>query len=388
MSLIKLNLNKEQSVKSVSATKPQLANAAILFGKNAAVIIKRLEELVKIKELDTSKLSALLDVLKDEDATQSLAKKAAGKTLVTAVRNLYKAKTLVATINALRAIKIKPAAGNAVAATTKRGAAKQLSAVDQSAIGDVTAASLRKMTHAQRVAFTNKLVHILGLEKLTYGIDNRGESFKSKPGDEWEMDGHVGQLSVHLTFDDPYNGTSKGKWILSLNTGVDDKSFAFNDFEGIKAAINKNHGKTPVASATNVNVHSMVEFGNLFDEDDGDDVLAGKRIAKFSGLKKIPPRAIGGMGDNGSGDSFYFYTSSPDGPNTAIIFGESADMKFSYKDIMGKGKFTVASVKFGEHIEEVVHGHPDNRKAKQLGTFNDFDKAFAAFVAAVKGTAK
>lgn len=246
MSLIKLNTEAEQTVTSVSATtKPQQANAAILFGKNATVILKRLDELVKIKELDTSKLEAILDLLKDAAATEAYAKKAAGKSLVTAVRNLYKAKTLVATINALRAIKIKPTATNAVASTGKRGAAKQISAVDQSAIGDVTVAGLRKMTHAQRVAFTNKLVHILGLEELTYGIDNRGESFKSKPGDEWEMEGHVGQLGVHLTFDDPYNGKSKGKWILSLNTGVDDKSFAFDDFEGIKAAINKNHGKTP-----------------------------------------------------------------------------------------------------------------------------------------------
>ncbi|QYW03822.1 hypothetical protein pEaSNUABM46_00179 [Erwinia phage pEa_SNUABM_46] len=276
MSLIKLNLDKASSVKSVSATKPQQANAAILFGKNAAVLVKRLEELVKIKELDTTNLSTLLDVLKDEAATESLAKKASGKTLVTAVRNLYKAKTLVATINALRAIKIKPTAGNAVAAKPARGV----------------------------------------------------------------------------------------------------------------AATNARSGKAAGSAATGVVVHTMDQFGNLFEPDDGDDVLAGKRIAKFSGLKKVPPRAIGGMGDNGSGDFFYFYTSSPDGPNTAIVFGESANMKFSYKDIMGKGTFTVASVKFGEHIEEVVHGHPDNRKATQLGKFNDFDSAFAAFVAAVKGTAK
>ncbi|QYW03139.1 hypothetical protein pEaSNUABM13_00180 [Erwinia phage pEa_SNUABM_13] len=274
MSLIKLNFDKEQTVKSESATKPQLANAAILFGKNAAVIIKRLEELVKIKELDTSKLSTMLELLKDEDATQSLAKKAAGKTLVTAVRNLYKAKTLVATINALRAIKIKPAAGNAVAATTKRGV----------------------------------------------------------------------------------------------------------------AATNAKSGKAAGSAASGVVVHTMEQFQTLFEPDDGDDVLSGKRIAKFSGLKKVPGSAIGGMADDGSSDSFYFYTPSPDGPNTAIIFGESADMKFSYKDLIGKGRFTVASVKFGEHIEDVVHGNPEDRKAKQLGTFNDFDKAFAAFVAGVQST--
>lgn len=119
MSLI--NLKDTGEVPSVSAVnKTQQANGAVLFGKNATVILKRLDELVKIKELDTSKLEAILDVLKDADATTALAKKAAGKNLVTAVKNLYKAKTLVATINALRAIKIKPTAGNITPAKTTR----------------------------------------------------------------------------------------------------------------------------------------------------------------------------------------------------------------------------------------------------------------------------
>lgn len=98
------------TVVSVSAAnKKQVANAEILFGKNAKVLIKKIDELVKIKELDTAKLSAILDLLNDTDATTAFAKKAAGKNLVTAVKNLYKAKTLVAVINGLRAIKIKPA---------------------------------------------------------------------------------------------------------------------------------------------------------------------------------------------------------------------------------------------------------------------------------------
>lgn len=119
MSLITMKDTDE--VPSVSAVnKTQQANGAILFGKNATVILKRLAELIKIKELDTSKLEAILDVLADADATTALAKKAAGKNLVTAVKNLYKAKTLVATINALRAIKIKPTAGNITPAKTTR----------------------------------------------------------------------------------------------------------------------------------------------------------------------------------------------------------------------------------------------------------------------------
>lgn len=107
--------NNTDSLISLSAVnKKQTSNAAILFGKNAAVLIKRLDELVKVKELDTAKIEAILDMLNDEDATTAYAKKAAGKNLATAVKNLYKAKTLVATINALRAIKIKVTAPNDV----------------------------------------------------------------------------------------------------------------------------------------------------------------------------------------------------------------------------------------------------------------------------------
>lgn len=118
MSLIKFDFSDADKIVSTSAiTKVQTANGPLLFGKNSAVILKRLDELVKIKELDTSKLSAILDLLTDEAATTAYAKKAAGKNLATAVKNLYKAKTLVATINGLRAIKIKPAAANAVTPT-------------------------------------------------------------------------------------------------------------------------------------------------------------------------------------------------------------------------------------------------------------------------------
>lgn len=117
--------NNTDSLISLSAiNKKQTANAAILFGKNAAVLIKRLDELVKVKELDTAKIEAILDMLNDEDATTAYAKKAAGKNLVTAVKNLYKAKTLVATINALRAIKIKLTDPNKVTAVKPEKVAK------------------------------------------------------------------------------------------------------------------------------------------------------------------------------------------------------------------------------------------------------------------------
>ena len=113
-----LRMNSGAVVSISAANKKQVANASILFGKNAAVFIKRIDELVKIKELDTGKLSAILDLLKDEEATAAYAKKASGRSLVTAMAALYKAKTLVATINGLRGLKIKPTVANAASTTT------------------------------------------------------------------------------------------------------------------------------------------------------------------------------------------------------------------------------------------------------------------------------
>ncbi|QZE59081.1 hypothetical protein MPK64_gp178 [Erwinia phage pEa_SNUABM_16] len=110
--MYEMTMNSGAVVSVSAATKAQVANAEILFGKNAKVLIKRIDELVKIKELDTSKLEAILDILKDTEATNAFVKKAAGKNAVTAIKNLYKAKTLVATINGLRAIKIKVTAPN------------------------------------------------------------------------------------------------------------------------------------------------------------------------------------------------------------------------------------------------------------------------------------
>ncbi|AQT28648.1 hypothetical protein YOLOSWAG_169 [Erwinia phage vB_EamM_Yoloswag] len=102
---------------------------------------------------------------------------------------------------------------------------------------------LRNMTHTQRVTFTKKLAQVLGADSLVYGIDNSGESFKSKPGEEWEIDGHVGTNSLHISFDDPYNGTDKGKWIITPGDGSDSKSFTANDFDGMRAFIHNKKRK-------------------------------------------------------------------------------------------------------------------------------------------------
>lgn len=185
------------SVVSLSAvTKAQATNAEILFGKNAKVLIKRIDELTKIKELDTSKLEAVLDILKDTEATTAFAKKAAGKNAVTAIKNLFKAKTLVATINGLRAIKIKVTAPNAAAkvdvkpepvAKTKgdigiKPARVVATRVNQNAelpkvdLARITPAFMKTVTQAQTDAIADQLSKATGLKFLPIYQETNGQS--------------------------------------------------------------------------------------------------------------------------------------------------------------------------------------------------------------------
>jgi len=385
MSLIKLDLNGG-TVESNSATKAVLASAKIVFGAKGEAIVKRMEEMVKVKELDTSKIDYILDQIKTSSDEELLKwkKTASGKATITSARALVSAKSLIQVINALRSIKvprvatqtglkgtsaptaktrtpvkaehasrtntqkalpkvniasITPKAMNTVSQAQVDSIAAQLTAAigipfrgepveapglssspwhfvalrmhgranpgfgkfhaiyinppyyynkeqstagwsvtaetkdDQLAFGKSmlkpTAAAiakevkrvlklapntkvkqvdmpktykiteLRRMTHTQRVAFTKKLNLVLGLDSLVYGISNNGESFKSEPGEEWEMQGHLGARNVFITFDGPYDNEQTGKWSVSmddLDDGVQE-SFTANDFDAMRSFI-------------------------------------------------------------------------------------------------------------------------------------------------------
>ncbi|WOL24414.1 hypothetical protein fHeYen902_068c [Yersinia phage fHe-Yen9-02] len=100
---------------------------------------------------------------------------------------------------------------------------------------------LRRMNNSQRVTFTKRLMQVLGLDALTYGISNNGIPFTSEPGEPWEMDGHVGSTHVFITFDGPYYTGDTGKWAVSAGE-EEDKDFSVNDFGGMRAHI---HGIKP-----------------------------------------------------------------------------------------------------------------------------------------------
>lgn len=376
MPVINLNLLDTGIEDSTSATKAVLASAKVMFGPKGDAIVTRMEQMVKIKELDTSRIDYVLDMIKtkNDDELRKWKATAQGKSIITSARALVTAKSLVQVINILRQIKVpktvtqtgvkgtagvvaktrtptKPVVaqrtdtqkalpkvnfaavtpkfvGKAsqaqmdslaaqlsdatsltfaativqtngqsapwqllalnpngryisvsidppftfheyagsnewqVSAQTKGGSfafgsplrkptvqalAKEIKsvlgkaantkvkAVDMPKTYKIT--ELRRMTHAQRVAFTKKLTTVLGVDSLVYGIDNSGESFKSQPGEEWEMEGHFGANSLHISFDDPYNGTDKGKWIVTPGDGSDSKTFTANDFDGMRAFI-------------------------------------------------------------------------------------------------------------------------------------------------------
>ncbi|AXG66890.1 hypothetical protein HOU08_gp164 [Dickeya phage vB_DsoM_JA29] len=93
-------------VDSVSATKSQSSNAKILFGARGESLLSSIETLVKAKELDTSKLSHVLDVLKSEETTAKYGASAGGKKNVATLKLLLKAKTLLQAVEVVAKVKI------------------------------------------------------------------------------------------------------------------------------------------------------------------------------------------------------------------------------------------------------------------------------------------
>lgn len=93
--------------KSESANKTQQNNAKILFGKTGLTVLKKLEEYSKEKQLDTSGIDALLEVLKTKDTPvlEKFASSKTGKTLVTNCKQLAKAKSFAAIMKNIKAIK-------------------------------------------------------------------------------------------------------------------------------------------------------------------------------------------------------------------------------------------------------------------------------------------
>ncbi len=100
---MKINLN----IRSESATKKQMANAEILFGKNAKKVLPTLEMYSKEKIVDTAGLDALLGFLKsaDPERVEKFANAKASINVKSAVKKLSVAKQFPTIIAALKLIK-------------------------------------------------------------------------------------------------------------------------------------------------------------------------------------------------------------------------------------------------------------------------------------------
>lgn len=94
---------------SESATKKQNANAKVLFGTKGETIVSAIETLTKSKELDTSNLAHVMEVLKDDAKTVKYASNAVGKKNVLALKLLLKAKTVFAAIDVIAKVKVPKA---------------------------------------------------------------------------------------------------------------------------------------------------------------------------------------------------------------------------------------------------------------------------------------
>tara|TARA_Y100000310_G_scaffold344616_1_gene458334 strand:- start:7047 stop:7592 length:546 start_codon:yes stop_codon:yes gene_type:complete len=100
---MKINLN----IRSESATKKQMANAEILFGKNAKKVLPTLEMYSKEKIVDTAGLDALLGFLKsaDPERVEKFTNAKASINVKSAVKKLSVAKQFPTIIAALKLIK-------------------------------------------------------------------------------------------------------------------------------------------------------------------------------------------------------------------------------------------------------------------------------------------
>jgi len=94
---------------STSATKKQTSNASILFGKTPAKTLAAIETLVKTKELDTSRLAHVLEVLKDETRSTKYAASKIGAANIAQIKKLATQKSVMDVLKVLSAIKVPKA---------------------------------------------------------------------------------------------------------------------------------------------------------------------------------------------------------------------------------------------------------------------------------------
>lgn len=94
-------------IKSVSASKKQVSNATILFGKKGESYLATLEGVVKSKSVTHALIDNLLEWLRtaDEEAVQEFASKAAGAKTLEGVKEIASAKSILVALKALDTLK-------------------------------------------------------------------------------------------------------------------------------------------------------------------------------------------------------------------------------------------------------------------------------------------
>ncbi|ARW58814.1 hypothetical protein HOS33_gp174 [Erwinia phage vB_EamM_Y3] len=404
MSLIKLGNLDGDVVESTSAvTKKQIETGAILFGRNSAIILKRLEELIKIKELETSKLSAIFDVIADEATATAFMKKASGKTLVTAVKNLYKAKTLVATINALRAIRIKVTAGNITPSKTTRPVKEDAAAVgkptekvkvvatrvDKNAalpkvdLATVTGRTMETINQAKIDAIAAQLSSATGLAFVGHYSETNGQS------SPWTFEAQNPSAKYKsVSIDPPFNSrTSKGAatWQISCV----DKSggiFVGQDFKRPTAATLAKGIKGLISSgAAAKNSKKQYDMNMLFEQiQDTTSSERGahsdaKNLLSIFGLKPKNSKTYAFEASYGGSEVAIGLNDSQ--AKSGVLFGKSNGFTDNLRDLKGSGMYTI--VTWTRDGGELPTDLPMNH-FKQQGVFKTYDEFYAALEKTLK----
>lgn len=368
------------TVVSVSAAnKTQIANAEILFGKNAKLIVKKIDELVKIKELDTAKLSAVLDLLNDAAATTALAKKAAGKNLVTAMKNLYKAKTLVATINGLRAIKIKATDPNKVVAKPRAGK-PQAPVTTVGTFSPAYSSLIRSDARDYAPDFIRAVEPVAGAGKFLYA-SGKQFSFQYK---KLEVAVVMQQKGWLMTFvGDHLKKVKKVQIHLGELRSIKNviKLLATKDATDAEIATAAKKGERTAAELrmpSTSNASSANGYDFLYDAlmkgGEGENVRAMFKAMQLPAPKRSVTATVANMG----GDEDCILVMGT-GSKTGVVFGPTASMTGSIKQARGRGKFTVAK------YDSSAGAPSDLPKSafEQLGTFSDYQSAYQVFRATV-----
>lgn len=405
-----ISLSTADGVESHSATKAVIASSKLVFGTKGEAIVKRMEELVKIKELDTSKIDYVLDQIKtstDADL-QKWKATASGKATITSVRALVSAKSLVQVINALRSIKVPRAATQTGLKGTSAPVAKTKTPVK----GGLSIHTFQQMYElfqrddndeykcAKRIA---KMAGVAKIPKSAIGgwtgNEDNEELYFFAPQANGPVDaviisetssmarslkdmkgkGGVTVAVVHVRdhIENLLYGNARTRKATQLGkfANFDEAMAAFLGAIPTVLTAKRPAAKTSTKAKPSKSISQAVpSYANLYDAlmvgGDGNNELA---LYKAMGLR-APSSTIEATIANFGGDEDCIFVIN-DKYRMGVVVGKTSLMVDEIKQARGKGAYTVATFTNGDDLPSDL----PKSAFKQQGVFKTWDAAYAAF---------